>query len=246
MNNLEITVCLIAIAVAQVLTILLTIGRERDIKALREHLNELRAHLDEQRLRIVELRAWLAGRSAAQPSRIKSESEPLSEPITSNIRAPEPVVIPKDLAETIQPRTTVDEAAQAMKAQDWSREIVAGLRAGLKGGAPEPAITPKDLSDTIRPGATEGETKAFRWFKGDADEPREIVEAREIVAGLKGGAPPEPGIAPKDLPDTIRPSTAEDELKRATKAINWLKEDADKARENIASLHATPPEKKTG
>ena len=67
MNNLEITVCVIAIAVAQVLTILLTIGRERDIKELREHLNELRAHLDEQRLRIVlcsndsNTRSWVRG-----------------------------------------------------------------------------------------------------------------------------------------------------------------------------------------
>jgi hypothetical protein len=181
MNNLEITVCVIAIAVAQVLTILLTIGRERDIKELREHLNDLRAHLDEQRLRIVELKAWLAGRNAAQPSRIKSERD---------IKAPEPVIRPKDLPETIQSRTTEDEAAQAMKAQNWSREIVAGLR-----------------------------------------------------AGMKGGAPPEPAITPKDLPDTIRPSTTEDELKRATKAINWLKEDADKAREIVAGLHGTPPEK---
>ena len=74
MNNLEITVGVIAIAVAQVLTILLTIGRERDVKELRELVKELRELVDQQRLRIVELRAWLAGRNAAQPGRIKSES----------------------------------------------------------------------------------------------------------------------------------------------------------------------------
>jgi hypothetical protein len=49
---------------------------------------------------------------------------------------------------------------------------------------------------------------------------------------------PAPAITPKDLPDTIRPSTAEDELKRATKAINWLKEDVDKARANVAAQQA--------
>ena len=72
MSNLQITVTVIAIAVAQALTILLTLGRERDIKELRELVNELRQVVDEQRLRIVELRAWLAGRNAAQPSLSKA------------------------------------------------------------------------------------------------------------------------------------------------------------------------------
>ena len=108
MNNLQITVTVIAIAVAQALTILLTLGRERDIMELRELVNELRAVVDEQRLRIVELRAWLAGRNAAQPSLSK---------------APEPAITPKDLPETIPPRTTEDEAAQAMKVLNWQREI---------------------------------------------------------------------------------------------------------------------------
>lgn len=241
MNNIVIAV--IAIAVAQALTILLSIGRDREIKKLRELVNE-------QRLHIVKLSAWLAGQNAAQAPRIRYERESIAD----NLNAAEPAIVPKDLPETIQPRTT--EAAQAKKALNWSREIVAGLQAGLKLDAPpEPAITPKDLPDTIRPGTTEDglkrATKAFKWFKEDADEPREIVEAREIVAGLKLGAPPEPAITrvaepsitPKDLPDTIRSSTAEDELKRAAEAINWLKEDADKAREVFAVLHRTPPEK---
>jgi ribosomal protein L29 len=243
MNNLELTVTVIAIAVAQALTILLTIGRERDIKELRELVNELREHVDEQRLRIVELRAWLAGRNAVQPSRITSERESIA-----SIKAPELMITPKDIPETIHPRPIEDEAAQAIKAHDWSREIVAGLRAGLKVGAPpEPAITTKDSPDAMRPSTAEDglerATKAFKWFKEDAGEPHEIGEAREIVAGLKGGAPAEPAITTKDLPDAMRPSTAEDELERATKAINWLKEDAEKARETVASLHGTPPEK---
>jgi hypothetical protein len=44
----------------------------------------------------------------------------------------------------------------------------------------------------------------------------------------------------------MRPSTTADELQRATKAINWLKDDADKARESGTNLLGTPAEKKTG
>src|SRR3974390_751623 len=78
MNNLGITVSVIPIAVAQLLTILLTIGRERDIKELRKRVDELHGLLYEQRLQIVELKAWLAGRNAAQLSRLKSKNEPIN------------------------------------------------------------------------------------------------------------------------------------------------------------------------
>ncbi|HZE54006.1 MAG TPA: hypothetical protein VE111_12150 [Bradyrhizobium sp.] len=213
MNNLEITVCVIAIAVAQVLTIFLTIGRERDIKELREIVSELRELVDQQRLRIVELRAWLAGRNAAlpPPSRIKSESEPIREPIANNIKAPEPAIIPKDLPETMQPLASEDEAAQFDQAGSgvssppgrvqWPIEDLHRYVARLKEGAlPEPA-TPKV---------------------------------------------PEPAITRKDLPDTAPLSTTRDDLERTTKAINWLKEDADKAREIGANLDNPPAEKKTG
>ena len=140
MNNLEITVILeiaiIGLAVAQALTILLTVRRERDIKELRELV-------DEQKRHIVELRAWLAGRNAAsQPS-----------------RAPEAAKMPRELLETktIQPRTTEEE--EEIKVLNWPGEIFANLQ------------------------------------------------------------------------PTLPPGTAEEELERATKAINWLKEEADKANE---------------
>ena len=197
MNNLELTVTIIAIAVAQVLTILLTIGRERDIKELRERV-------DEQRLHLVELRAWLAGRNAAQLSLMKSEREPVREPIADIIKASEPAIAPKDLPEPIQPRATEDEAAQSGQA-----------------GVSRPS--------------------------GQAQWP--IEDLQRHVARLKAGAPlevPEPAITPKELPETVRPSSTEDELERATKAINWLKEESDKAREVGASLHDTPAEKKVG
>jgi hypothetical protein len=180
MNNLIIAVILIA--VGQVLTIILTMGREREIKRLRELVTE-------HRVQIAEIKAWLAGRmQSAQPRRIKSDREPTAD----DIKVPEPVITPKDSPEAVRPSTPEDELKRATKANDWSREIVAGLQAGLqlqRGAPPVPAIT----------------------------------------------RVPEPATTPKDLSDAKRPSTTEDELKRATKAINWLNEDVDKARATIAA-----------
>src|SRR5450759_5441631 len=100
MDNLVIAV--IAIAVVQALTILLTIGREREIKRLRELVAE-------QRILIVEIRAWLTGRmQSAKTRRIKPDREPIAD----DTRVPEPAIAPEDLPETIQLRSTEDEAAQ--------------------------------------------------------------------------------------------------------------------------------------
>jgi hypothetical protein len=237
------------IAVAQALTILLTIRRERDIKKLGELV-------DKQRLQVVELRAWLAGRNAAQPRPTKSEREPTNEPvrqsIADNTKVSESAITPKELPES---GTTEDGPGRATKAFRWfkedgnepremaaAREIVASVRAGLGGGAApaEPATTAKDLPEA---GAAEDEAaqamKVLNW-------------QREIVAGLRAGlggtavpAEPaitratEPAITPKELLDTMRPSTTEDEFKRATKAINWLIEDMDKPREIGGSSRGT-------
>jgi hypothetical protein len=175
MNNLVIAV--IAIAVAQALTILLTIGREREIKQLRKLVNE-------QRLHIVELRAWLTGRNAAQPRQIKSEREPIREPTANNMKAPEPAIRPKDLPETIQPRTTEEDTARVMKAINWLNEGQSAQPPRMKpdsdqpmANVPAPAITLKDLPE--RPRLTE-------------DEIKEMVgadKAREIVAVLYGKPP---------------------------------------------------------
>ena len=113
MDNLVIAV--IAIAVVQALTILLTIGREREIKRLRELVAE-------QRILIVEIRAWLTGRmQSAQPRRIKPDREPIAD----DMRVPEPEITPKDLPDT-RPRLTEDEIAEMMGA-DKAREIIAVL-----------------------------------------------------------------------------------------------------------------------
>ena len=138
MSNLAIAV--IALAVAQALTILLTLGREREIRKLRERVTE-------QRILIGEIRGWLMREriELTQARPIKPDHEPK----VDDKRVPEPPIM----------------------------------------------------------------------------------------------SVPEPAIAPKDLPDTVQQSTTEDELKRAAKAFNWLKEDADKARAIVAVLHGTPPEK---
>ena len=57
---------------------------------------------------------------------------------------------------------------------------------------------------------------------------------------------PEPAKTLNDLLATVQPHTAEDETKedatkRLTKATNWLKEDADTAREIVAVLQEKPP-----
>jgi hypothetical protein len=164
------TIFIFLIAVAQALTILLTIRRERDVKELREIV-------DVQRLHLAELMAWVSGRNAARPRLPKPDT--VSEPKTDNAKVSER---PK---EAMQSRATDGEAAQTMKLIDWQREMVAGLRAALKRGAqPETGttkasgpVTPKDLPDAIRPDATENELK------------EQAERARENVTSLHGTGP---------------------------------------------------------
>jgi hypothetical protein len=174
MDNLVIAV--IAIAVVQALTILLTIGREREIKRLRELVAE-------QRILIVEIRAWLTGRmQSAQPGRIKPDREPIADmrvPEPAMTRVPEPAITPKDLPI----RTTEEETARVMKAINWLKVQSAQPRRMKPDGdqpmadVPALAITPKDLPE--RPRLTEDEIKEMMG----ADK------AREIVSVLHGTPP---------------------------------------------------------
>lgn len=163
MNNLELVnvleVAVFGLAIAQMLMILLTIRRERDVKDLRELV-------EDQRLRLAELKAWLAGRSASQSRRIASESKPGAE-WTANVRVSESGM---PLQETKQPRTPEDDAA-AMKALEWQRDVAARLQSGLKPQMPPTEQAPKPAS-----------AGGFKWFKDEPNE-REIA-ARGIVAGL--------------------------------------------------------------
>jgi hypothetical protein len=173
MDNL--TIAVIAIAVAQAVTILLTIGREREIKRLRELVAE-------QRILIVEIRAWLTGRmQSAQPGRIKPDREPIAD----DMRVQEPAITPKDSPDTIRLRTPEEETARVMKAINWMNEVQSAQPRPVKPDGDQPradvpalVMMPKDLPE--RPRLTE-------------DEIKEMVgadKAREIVAVLHG-TPPE-------------------------------------------------------
>jgi len=119
MSNLELTsvleVAVFGLAIAQMLIILLTVRRERDIKDLRELV-------EEQRLRLTELRAWLAGRTSSQ--RMASDSKPDLEP-TADAQAS------KSGMPLQEARSPEDDLARAAKALEWQREVAARLKSGI-------------------------------------------------------------------------------------------------------------------
>ena len=187
MNNL--TIAVIAIAVAQALTILLTIGRDREIKKLRELVTQ-------QGLLISEIKGWLLREriELVQPRRMKPDREPTRE-------APE-IKVPEIKAPEIVPEIKAPEIVFGSKAPKIEVPEI---------NAPE--IVPENNAPQIK-----------------------MPEVRV----------PEQPITLKDLLATVHPHTAEDETKedatkRLTKATNWLKEDADKAREIVAVLQRKPP-----
>lgn len=207
MNNLELTsileVAVFGLAIAQVLTVLLTIRRERDIE-------DLRKLVQEQRLRLAELRAWLAGRNASQTKRIASERKPGAEP-PAIVKASESAMPPE---ETGQPHSPEDDVARATKALEWKREVAARLQSSIKAQiAPTRHVT--------GPAAEDG----FKWFKDDPNEPREIVAALGIANGLAKTSHTEVQDPSESL--EMRPRAAHDEIERINRAVTRLKEDMD-------------------
>jgi len=129
MNLYQLTIAVMAIAVAQALTILLTIGREREIKKMRELITE-------QRIYIAEMRAWINGRMQSAQPRIKPDRGSVREPKAEDKKGQSPELKPKELTDGIQPRTTneteEDATKRLNKATSWlnedadkAREIVA-------------------------------------------------------------------------------------------------------------------------
>jgi hypothetical protein len=200
MNNL--TFAVIAIAVAQALTILLTIGRDREIKKLREIVAQ-------QRIFISEIKGWLLREriELAQPRRIKPDREPAADEIKApEIKAPEihaaeivpeikkaPKILfginaPKIKAPEIKvPEIKVAERTITPKdtAEDRlikpDREPIADDMRVLEPAVtrmPEPAKTLNDSLATVQP-----QTTATNGLKEDAEK------AREIVAVLQGKPP---------------------------------------------------------
>ena len=198
MNDLELInvleIAVFGLAIAQILTIILTFRRERDVEDLRELV-------EEQRLRHAELRAWLAGRSASQSSRIASEGKPDRE-WTANVKVSESGM---PLRET-KPGPHEDDPAGAERTLGWQRDVAARLRSGLQSQIP----TTEQATPTSATG--------FKWFKNDPLEPPEITEARSMVVG-QPQAPDQDALESK----TTRSNGELDEVERTLKAIKSLK-----------------------
>ncbi len=217
MNVLEVAV--FGLAIAQALTIILTIRRERDVKDLRELV-------EDQRLRLVELRAWLAGRNALQTRRIASGLETSPERTATTAKAPASGMPTQD---DDQSRVTEEAAARAAKALQWEREVAGRLRAGLQAEIPAQQAT--TAVDKKRSSIAED---GFKWFKEDQNEPHEIVQAREIVSNLGKANTPRIHDEPR------LPNTPNDDLERVARAVNQLKADVEKT-SVITRMNGKPP-----
>jgi hypothetical protein len=117
MNLYYLTIAVMVLAVAQVLTIFLTIGRDREIKQLRELITE-------QRIHIAELRAWISGRmQSAQSRRIKKpDREPAPEPTMHEpAKQPPPINTQQPTNET---ETEEDASKRMTKVIRWFKEDV--------------------------------------------------------------------------------------------------------------------------
>jgi hypothetical protein len=162
MSPFQLTIAVVALAFAQALTILLTIGREREIKQLRELITE-------QRILIAQMRAWMSGRmQSAQPRRIKADREPMRESKAPPVKPPNQVETREDTTKGLTTAKPTQEPIAEKKAQ-------------------KPEIKLKDLHDTVKPRTPEDETKedatkrltkVTDWLKEDVAKAREIVAAR--------------------------------------------------------------------
>jgi hypothetical protein len=199
MNNL--TIAVIAVAVAQALTILLIIGREKEIKKLRELVIQ-------HRMFISEIKGWLVREriEPARPRRMRPDRKPTREApeikvpeikapeIVPEIKAPdivlgskaskieEPTITPKDTREGRPIKPDREPIADQMKAPE---SVLAKV--------PEPAKTLRDLLATVQPHTTQDGTKeaatkqlieASNWLKEDANKARSIIAVQildEIV-----------------------------------------------------------------
>ena len=144
MDNL--VIAFIAVAVAQVLQLLLTIVREREIKRLRKLVAE----------QSMFIKGWLmAERVYSRQPGITADRKP----VASDTTAPDPTTTPKDLTDTIPPHTIEEETARVMNVINWLNEAQSVQPQQVKPdgdkpmpivNVPAPAITPHHLHDRPR------------------------------------------------------------------------------------------------
>jgi hypothetical protein len=117
----------------------------------RKRIKQLRKLVAEQSIFI---KWWLTEEKvhSGQPRMIAD-----SEPTADDTRVPEPAITPKDLPDTIPPRTTEEETARVMKVISWLNEAQSTQPQRMKpdgdqpmADLPAPAIPPKDLHDHPR------------------------------------------------------------------------------------------------
>jgi hypothetical protein len=215
MNNL--TIAVIAIAVAQALTMLLIIGREREIKKLRELVTQ-------QRIFISEIKGWLMREriELAQPRRMKPDREPIADEIkVPENKAPE-IKIPEIKAPEIVPENKAPEIVLGNKAPKIKAPKIKAPKIKVPElKVPEPTISPKDATEDQK-------IKSDREPVADDDMRVPAKTLKELLATVQ--------------PHSTEDGTKEDATERLTEAINRLKEDADKARSVIAVQLGNPPE----
>jgi translation initiation factor 2B subunit (eIF-2B alpha/beta/delta family) len=103
-------VIVFGLAIAQMLLILLTLYRERDVRDLRDQI-------EEQHLRLMEMRAWLAGLRASQSKQLAPENKPESGASAYDAAS-----------EELRPSST----AQAAKTREWEQDVATRLQASIK------------------------------------------------------------------------------------------------------------------
>lgn len=131
MNLYYLTIAVIVLAVAQVLTILLIIVRDREIKQVRELITEERIH-------IAELRAWISGRmQSGQPRRTKKpDREPIPEPM---VKGPPKEAPGNTQQATPEPETEEDASKRMTKVIRWFKEDVDKAREVVAARQSKPA-----------------------------------------------------------------------------------------------------------
>ncbi len=202
MTNLEfvsaLEVAVFGFAIAQMLMILLTIRRERDVIELRELV-------EDQRLHLTELRVWLAGRNTSQSADIAPESK-LELEASGNEKAAGSMISAREMS------PPDDARVRATEYLEWQHDVADRLRPGIN-------------AQQARMPAADG-FKWFKDDPNEPPElieARRIVSGKTNLSrdqDSKEGIETEPRVTQIGFSHV--------EVERTLEAIKTLREDADK------------------
>jgi len=212
MNSLELVsvleVAVFGFAIAQMLMILLTIRRERDVRELRELV-------EDQRLHLTELRVWLAGRSTSQSTDIASESKLELEP-SGNEKATGPTISVREMS------PPDDAPARTAEYLEWQHDVADRLRAGIN-------------AQHARMPAADG-FKWFKDDPNEPPELREARRIVSGKTNPSRDQDSQKGI--ETQPRLTQIAFSHVEVERALEAIKTLREDADKGSDDLNGKRA--------